>query len=115
MEKRKDDVFGIDRQHYTRLMAQNLPVLRASLGLSQAELAQIIGITRQTLSAAESGARELSWSNFISLLHVFTQNKKTGQLLRTFEIYTAELAAMFQLTELDALHKNNGTQEGTGE
>lgn len=106
MEKNKASLFDVDRSHYVRLMAQNLPLLRASLGLSQSELAQIIGTTRQTISAVESGARELSWSNFISLLHIFTQNQKAGQLLSTLQIYTPELAAMFQVSDLNALQQD---------
>lgn len=110
MEKNKECLFGVDRGHYARLMAQNLPMLRASLGLSQSELARIIGSTRQTISAAESGARALSWSNFISLLYVFTQNQKTEELLRTLQIYTPELAAMFQVSDLNALRQNAGSE-----
>ena len=110
MKKTNECPFGVDRGHYVRLMAQNLPVLRASLGLSQSELAQIIGSTRQTISAAESGARELSWSNFISLLHIFTQNQKTGQLLHTLQIYTPELATMFQVSDLNTLRQDAGEE-----
>ena len=51
--------FSVDRTHYTQLMARNLPVLRASLGLNQTDLADLIGVTRQTISAAESGSRPL--------------------------------------------------------
>lgn len=115
MEKNTQSLFSVDRGHYVRLMAQNLPVLRAGLGLSQSELAQIIGSTRQTISAAESGARELSWSNFISLLHVFTQNQKTGQLLQTLQIYTPELAAMFQVSDLNALQQDAGGERRCAE
>lgn len=115
MEKNTQSLFGVDRGRYVRLMAQNLPVLRASLGLSQSELAQIIGSTRQTISAAESGARELSWSNFISLLHVFTQNQKTRQLLHTLQIYTPELEAMFQVSDLNALQPDAGEERRCAE
>ena len=93
----------VDRQHYTRLMARNLSVLRASLGLSQSDLAGMIGVTRQTLSAAESGARELSWGNFIALLYVFTQNARALGLLQTMGIYTQELSSLFHVTNLSRL------------
>lgn len=103
MEKERDLLFGLDRQKYTQMMAKHLPVLRASLGLSQSELAGIIGVTRQTLSAAESGARELSWGNFISLLYVFTQNEQSAPLMQTLGICTPELTAVFQVAELNGL------------
>ena len=98
MQKGNPLPFELDRRQYARLMAQNLPTLRARLGLSQTELAQMIGITRQTLSAAESGARELTWGTFLSLLYVFTQNEDTIPLLEALGIYTPQLAEMFRVT-----------------
>lgn len=103
----RDVPFIVDRAYYTRLMAQNLPVLRASLGVTQTELAEMIGVTRQTLSAAESGARPLSWGNFVSLLFVFTQNEQTQRLLETLDIYTEELNSMFCVTNLSVLEKQS--------
>ena len=100
--------FNFDNRYYTRLMAQNLPTLRASLGLSQSDLAGIIGVTRQTLSATESGARELSWGNFISLLYVFTQNERTVPLLEALGIYTEELAAVFRVADLSRFGQPDG-------
>ena len=111
----KDLPFNIDRQHYTQLMAQNLPTLRARLGLSQTELANILGITRQTLSAVESGARELTWGSFISLLYVFTQNEETIPLLETLGIYTPELTSIFRVTNLTRLREQNTQKKGGGE
>ena len=102
-------LFSIDRSSYTKRMAQNLPVLRSSLGVSQANLAEIIGVTRQTLSAAEAGTRELSWGNFISLLFVFTQNEQTLPLLRSLGIYTEELDSMFHITNLKSLREQSSS------
>ena len=111
MEKGKELLFGLDRQRYTTLMAKNLPVLRAGLGVSQSDLAGIIGVTRQTLSAAESGARELSWGNFISLLYVFSQNEQTVPLLRALGIYTPELMSAFRVANLNDLNRQENMQK----
>lgn len=115
MDKNKNSILSVDKQHYAQLMAQNLPVLRTCLNLSQSELAEVIGVTRQTLSAAESGARELSWGNFISLLYVFTQNRKTVPLLETLGIYTEELRSLFQVTELPDMGTKNPNTKKAGE
>jgi len=104
----------IDRQHYVQLMVKNLPTLRARLGLNQAELANILGVTRQTLSAVESGTRELTWGNFISLLYVFTQNEETIPLLETLGIYTPELASLFRVTNISRLKEQNTQKKGGG-
>ena len=44
-----------------------LPTLRTYLGISQQELVEYIGVTRQTYSALEQGKRKMSWSVFLSL------------------------------------------------
>lgn len=49
-------------------MLQNeLPVLRARLGISQAKLAEMIEISRQTYNVIENGKREMTWPIFLSL------------------------------------------------
>ena len=103
-------VLSIDRKKYSRAMAENLPVLRAKLGISQSELADMIGVTRQTLSSAECGSRELAWNNFISLLYIFTQNDSTQPLLTALGIYTPELASVFRLTDLNKIKKDEQYQ-----
>lgn len=95
--------FNIDRSKYVKLMSINLPVLRAKLSLSQTELADLIGVTRQTISSAESGARDLSWTNFVSLMFIFTQSEMTFPLLETLGIYTQELAESFRVINLRKL------------
>lgn len=56
-------ILSLDRKKYTQAMAENLPALRARLGLSQTQLADCIGVTRQTISSIENQSRELSWTN----------------------------------------------------
>ena len=61
-----------------RLMARlldELPILRARLGISQAELAQQVGISRQTLSGIETGKQAMTWVTFMALLAFFENNK----------------------------------------
>lgn len=106
MEKQKDKIVPVDRQVYARRMAENLPVLRARLGLTQAGLAEMVGVTRQTISLVESGTRELPWSSFISLLYIFKQNEQTLPLLEVLQISTPEVESLFQVTtELGRLKK----------
>lgn len=114
MHRGKEFPIEINRQHYVQLMVENLPTLRARLGLNQAELANIMGVTRQTLSAVESGTRELTWGNFISLLYVFTQNEETIPLLETLGIYTPELASLFRVTNISRLKEQNTQKKGGG-
>lgn len=96
-------IYGSGREQYTKRMSANLPILRMKLGLSQTELAELMGVTRQTVSAVENGVRPLSWTGFLSLLFIFMQNSETKPLLKVLEIYTDELTHAFVITDLDKL------------
>ena len=95
---RKKSIPEIDKHRYLQAMAENLPVLRAKLNLTQTELADIIGVSRQTIASAETGAREMSWNTFISLLFLFVHNEPTNVLLPVLGIYTPELSNLFNAT-----------------
>ena len=71
-------------------MAENLPVLRKKLGMTQNELAGMVGVSRSTLASIEGKKRNMTWNMFLSLLLVFTKNKETDKLLSAMEIYTDE-------------------------
>jgi len=77
-------------------LSDNLPMLRTSLGLKQAELAEMIGLSRHTLMAVEKKQREMAWSTFLSLVFIFTKNEKTNKLLNILEIYTDDLHEMMK-------------------
>ena len=72
-------------------MVDNLLVLRTKLRLKQIELANMIGVTRQTYIAIETGKRPLPWSTFLALVLIFSKNKDTNMLMQVFNIYTDEL------------------------
>ena len=96
-------IFDIDRKAYSTKMADNLPVLRAKLGLSQEGIAGIIGITRQTISSIENKSREMSWTTFLSLLFLFSKNSDTQVLMKAMGIYDENLEAYFTFTDLGQL------------
>jgi len=85
---------------HVQAMAENLPMLRARLGLTQEELGNRIGLTRQSVNAMESGGRQITWGSYLSFLFVFQQNETTRLLLPLLGIYTAELEAYFRVTDL---------------
>lgn len=72
-------------------MTQNLPTLRTKASLSQAKLAEIIGVSRQTLVAVENRKRKMSWSIFMSCFLLFHKDPETNLLMKVYEIYTDEL------------------------
>lgn len=82
----------IDQEKYIKLMSENLSVLRAKINLSQEELADVLGVTRQTISAIENEQRNMSWPIFLSLILIFLKNKETKRLIVLLGIYTKELS-----------------------
>jgi DNA-binding XRE family transcriptional regulator len=71
-------------------MVDNLQMLRVRLGLTQSELADVLGISRHTIMNIESKKREMTWNNFLALVLLFAKNEETNKLLGVLEIYTDE-------------------------
>lgn len=59
------------KEELMSMLRNELPVLSARLGISQAKLAEIIGISRQTYNVIENGKREMTWPIFLPLVAFF--------------------------------------------
>ncbi len=66
-------------------LRNDLPVLRARVGLSQEAIADKIGISRQTYSSIETGKREMAWTTFLALVAFFQNNEQTLPMLKQIE------------------------------
>lgn len=89
----------IDRDKLIDILTEELPSLRAKIGVSQGELSDIVGISRPTYSSVETKNRRMSWNVFLSLLMVFTQNEKTAPIIYSIGAFPDELK--------EALNVNN--------
>ncbi len=69
------------KNEMTILLRNELPVLRAKARVSQEELAQKIGISRQTYSSLETGKRDMSWTTFLALIAFFQNNESTNKMI----------------------------------
>ncbi len=83
------------KQQVIDKMVENLPVFRQMLHLTQADLAALLGLNRQTYVCIEKKKRKMTWATFLSLMFVFSQNKETNKLLEFFNIYTEEMKKMY--------------------
>jgi len=91
------------KEKYQKLMAENLIVLRTKLGLTQDEISELIGGSRQTISLIERGVRPMMWDTFICLLFLFQNNEATRAILPVLGLYTPELTRFLNITDLEKL------------
>lgn len=68
-------------------LVDELPVLRTKMGVSQDELANMIGISRQTYSSLETRKRKMTWSIFLSLLLIFDYNEQTHDVIHKEDLF----------------------------
>lgn len=91
-----------EKKKYIKSLAEELPSLRAKVGVPQDELARIIGVSRQTYGAIERKVRSMSWSSYLSLILFFDCHKATHKLVRSLPAYPYEIFTRF----------NDGTNPG---
>ncbi|HHV98548.1 MAG TPA: helix-turn-helix domain-containing protein [Clostridiaceae bacterium] len=66
--------------------------MRAKLDITQEQLANIIGVSRQTINAIESGRREMDWMMLVITVLFFLR----------MSIYTPELAEYLEIDSDDS-------------
>lgn len=74
-------------------LVDELPVLRTKMGVSQDEIANMIGISRQTYSSIETRRRKMSWNMFLSLILIFDYHEHTHSLLHSAGLFPNQLFA----------------------
>lgn len=92
--------------------SSNLSKIRAEAGLSQAKLAEMIGISRQTLCAMENGKRKMSWTIFLAC-YLVVRNKFYVNLLmrRVYEIDTEKIDNYLQSSDIAEDNKTSPLKE----
>ena len=76
-------------------LTPELASLRARAGISQGELAYMIGVSRQTYSAIELCKKTMSWNTYISLIWFFDSNASTRVALHMMGAYPDGLVNQF--------------------
>lgn len=84
-----------EKDEFIATLTPNLTALRTHAEISQEELANLIGISRQTYSAIERKVRRMSWSTYLSLVLFFDHNQKTHKMLRALSLFPKDLITRF--------------------
>jgi len=96
------DTWSITEEEKTRLikvLTDELIVLRTKAGVSQDEIAKIIGVSRQTYGDIERKKRQMSWSTYLSLILFFDYTKSTHKLIRSISAFPSKLLNCFDNKE----------------
>lgn len=80
-----------NKNRLIEILTEELPSLRAKIGITQEDLCEIVGISRQTYSSIETKKRKMSWNVFLSLIMFFTNNDKTAPIIENIGAFPEEL------------------------
>lgn len=80
---------------YIEKLTSKLAALRAHADISQEDLANIIGTSRQTYYAIESRKRAMSWNTYLSLIFFYDAVEETSQMIRELGAYPTQLVEQF--------------------
>ena len=94
--KKGVELSAAEKQRYCDRLTEELVELRKRLGQTQEEMESISGISRVTLSQIESRRSRMSWLHFASLMHMFTENQDTKELLFVRGILDERLLRAYQ-------------------
>ena len=72
-----------------------LPLLRTKAEISQEEIANIIGTSRQTYGAIERKSRKMTWNTYLSLVWFYDYNRKTHKMIRNLDAFPHEIIKRF--------------------
>ena len=71
----REEINENKRAELISTLVENLPVFHAKLGATQDTFAQRVCLTKTTLNHIENHKKELTWSNFITIILLLIQNR----------------------------------------
>lgn len=70
----KENHFTEEQQDMVDTLTKALPLLRKELNISQTELAEKVGISRQMISLIERQLQPMTWTQFLAIVFFFKCN-----------------------------------------
>lgn len=74
------------RESLISKLATNLPTLRAKIKISQSDLADAVGIGRQTLISIENGTNKMRWDTFLALMVILAKDPDAAELMELLDL-----------------------------
>lgn len=79
------------KESLIRKLTVELPTLRGAVGASQDEIANVIGVSRQTYNSIELQKRPMSWSLYMALILFFDYNPSSHDTIRQLDVFPYQL------------------------
>jgi len=81
------------------ILTKELKVLRAKAEISQQELANRMGVSRQTYGMIETKKQRMTWNHFMALLLLFISNEGTAEIIDRIGVFPPELEKYIKLNK----------------
>lgn len=94
-EKRSFFLSDYEKKAFVNALMPELALLRAKAEVSQEQIANLIGVSRQTYGAIERGSRKMSWSTYLALILFYDYNRKTHKIIRKLSAFPHTLIKRF--------------------
>lgn len=80
-----------EKEKLVKILTRELPALRGAAKATQDEIANVIGVSRQTYNAVEMQKRKMSWNTYMSLILFFDYNPNTHYTIRQLDAFPNRL------------------------
>lgn len=78
------------QNEYIDMLINNMPVLRVATRMTQAQLAEKVGVSRQTIASIETRKRPMPWTLYLAVVFVFQQHEESAILIDKLELLSKE-------------------------
>ena len=89
-----------EKNSYCIKLGSHLPRLRSIIGLTQSDLANICGISKERISRIENGAFVMRWAHFVNLSMIFSMNPTSKDYMFAQKIFTPRLLQALQMKDV---------------
>lgn len=76
-------------------LTPELQLLRTKADISQEEIANIIGTSRQTYGAIERKSRRMTWNTYLSLIMFYSFNNATHDMIKKMKAFPHDILKRF--------------------
>ena len=88
-----------EKKQYCIRLGEHMKRLRAISGLTQDDLADLSGISKERISRIENAAYVMRWAQFINFVMIFSMNANSKEYMVASRIYTPRLLGALQMKD----------------